>query len=178
MDSDDIIVEDIENFTGSSKNQIFSHQGLVMQAWTRINEAGAHEMREGWYNEKVDNNGNITRTYIEDTRLKFIESVEIGIINLSCDFDKEAEDKIKKLKEKLDEFKDDLLKKQWNYYQLLPPRWKMEYLGKIEEDFFFTDWIFYRRYIEKKVEIYRKIAEELRKLIKRLLFYEDVGLIA
>ncbi len=107
---------DAEDQSFFEKNQLFSHEALVMESIRRCNESGSHELRAGWFNEKVDNQGNRTRTYIEDTREKFISCVKILEVNISCDFDKKSNDRIKKLKKSLKSKRDALLNQQFDWY--------------------------------------------------------------
>ena len=86
MEEDNIVIQDTDNYQ-SGKDQRFSHQELVMSVLRKCLESGTREMMSGWFNEKVDKSGNIVRTYIDDTRKKFIESVKTSC-NLICTIQK------------------------------------------------------------------------------------------
>ena len=166
-----------ENYKGGGVPQ-FNHQMLIMEVLRRCNEAGSHEMRAGWYNEKVDGRGNVTRTYIEDTRSKFIECVKTAKMNLSCDFDKTATENIKKLEEDLEKELKILLLNQFSWWDSLTLKYKQQQasIGRnIESKEFFNENLgWYQMWITAQVECYRNIFEELILLTERLDFYEGV----
>ena len=174
---DDIEIYDSENYRGD-KDHIFSHQELVMEVLRKVNESGSHELRSGWFNETMDNSGSIKKVYIEDTRKKFIECVKTAIMIMECDFDTKAHTETDRCIELLDAERTKLLKEQWDWYNSLPPRYKMNYIGKIMEGFFNTEMGWYLKYIETEVECYRAIAKELNYLSKRLDFYRTADFIA
>jgi len=167
----DFEVADVENYRGD-KLLVFNHQILVMEVLRRLNEAGGHELRPGWFNEKMDREGNIIRTYVEDTRLKFIECIKTAMMVMQCDYDKEAEDFVKQCLDELEEEKNKLLESQWKWYQSLPPRPKQELSGQIVKGVFNKDFGWYTKYMELLIECYRAIATELNDLTKRLDFYQ------
>ena len=165
-------IGDSENYR-SDKMQMFSHQMLVMETLRKCHEAGSHELRAGWFNKKMDNQGNTTLSYVEDTRKKFVESVKIAKAVMSCDFDNEAEKIISGYLETLEEEKKKLLKNQWEWYCGLPPRPRASYLGKVMRDFFSSGLGWYFSYLELQVECYRAILEELHRLSSRKGFYQS-----
>ena len=165
-------IYDTENYR-SDKMQVFNHQMLVMEALRKVDEAGSHELRTGWTNEKMDHSGNIIRTYIEDTRKKFIESSKTAVNVMTCDFDETATKNIKKLKGDLKEHHDTLLKAQWTWFNSLAPRTKIQWEGKIIMAFFNQELGWYLQYIELEVEYYREVLQELHSLTKRLDFYRE-----
>ena len=89
--SNDFEVSDVENYR-SDKMQVFNHQILVMEVLRKLNDAGSHELRPGYVNTKTDREGNTARTYIEDTRLRFIECIKTATMVMGCDYDNEARD--------------------------------------------------------------------------------------
>ena len=159
----------------NKQQQLYSHQGLVMEAMRKCLEAGNHEMRSGWFNEKIDKMGNIIRTYIEDTRQKFIESVKIAEVYIACDFDIKAKERIKKLKDSLKKKRNELLLQQWEWYINLTLLYKQQAIGKYGDVYpnaFNPQLIFFNEYIEYELMIHRLILKELNNLAKRLGFYE------
>jgi len=167
----DFELMDVENYR-SDKMIVFNHQMLVMEALRKSSEAGSHELRSGWVNEKMDTDGNITRTPLEDTRKKFIECVRTTMTVMECDFDERARTNIQECMDELDKIKEDLLKGQWNWYLALAPKYQMQYSGNINEKFFNINLGWYLKYIEEEVLYYREILVELHSLTKRLDFYQ------
>jgi len=177
MDTDnknpnDFEVSDVENYRGD-KLQVFNHQILVMESLRKINEAGSHELRPGWFNEKMDRQGNTVRSYVEDTRSKFIECIKTAMMNMECDYDKEAEEYINDCIEKLTDEKTKLLNSQWDWFNKLPPNSKAEAQGSVIQGVFNKDLGWYSKYMELEIECYRAIATELHSLTKRLDFYQS-----
>lgn len=164
-------VSDMENYR-SDDQQVFNHQALVNEVLRRCNEAGSHEFRAGWFNEKADKSGNIIRTYIEDTREKFISCVKTAINNMSCDFDKTAKENIKELLKAIKEKKKELKKQQWEWYNKLSEINKKLYVNKIHKEFLNIEFAWYLVYKEFEVECHREILQELCDLTKRLDFYQ------
>ena len=52
----------------------FSHQSLIMIGIKKCLDLGSQELREGWWEEKIDKSGNITKHYNPDTRKAFYRS--------------------------------------------------------------------------------------------------------
>lgn len=166
---------DTENYTGS-KDASFSHEVLVMRVMNKCIESGCREMRSGWFNTKIDKNGNIIRTYIEDTRKQFIESVKSAEMIMYCDFDDPIKNPIKKLKEDVKEKYKELCKDEWKYWEQLP----MSLNNSLTKEgiIFRADKLnrrlpFFQDYVEEEVEIYREILKELTLLTKRMNFYKQ-----
>lgn len=90
---DDFEIGSVENF-GGNKDKEFSHSLLIMAAMRKCLESGSKEMREGWFNERTDARGNTIKTYIEDTRKAFVESVRSLKMVMAGDLDKKAVNKI------------------------------------------------------------------------------------
>lgn len=170
--NDDFEIGDVEGF--SHKNNSFSHSILVMSAMRKGLENGSKEMRPGWYNERTDAKGNMIKTYVEDTRKAFIESVKTCEMIMACDLDKEAEDKISQLKKDIKDFQDDLIKLNDESWNSLPEYKKSEYKvqGSRHIKGFLTSPILKEEFIKFEINIYREIFGELTKLTKRLDFYQ------
>lgn len=173
--TDDVEFIDAEDQSFYQKEQLFSHQSLVMESIRRCLEVGSHEMRTGWFNKKTDNLGNTTLTYIEDTRRKFIESVKSAEMVMTCDFEETAKLKIKELKKQLEDKRRKLLEEQWEWYSNLGRKEKFladEKYGQTQQDYLNPNIVLHEVYINFELEIYRLICTELNNLTKRLGFYE------
>jgi len=173
-DYSDIQVLDPENYQ-SDKFQVFNHQVLVMTVMQKCIEANCHEMRQGWYNEKQDNHGNLTRTYIEDTRQKFINCIKAAVRVMRCDFDKEANDVVDSYVEQLSEMKDRLLSSQKKWWDSLTPKLKqiaMQRYGEVIPEFFNEKLAWWQMFVEYETECYGLIFEELGELTRRLDNYQ------
>jgi hypothetical protein len=169
---------DTETYQPEEQQQ-FSHQQLIMKAMNKVIEAGCKELRSGYWNEKQDKFGNITRTYIEDTRKVFIESVETLEMFMDCDLDEEAKEEIKTLKNNLKETFKELLvqeKKDWD---------KLSNLIKINrikegiiprEKGLHPELHYAEEFIEARVKMNKEIVKSLTKLTKRLNFYKEEAL--
>jgi hypothetical protein len=166
-----IEILDVENYR-ADKMLVFNHQTLVMDILRRVTEAGSHELRTGWFNETLDNHGNIKKVYIEDTRKRFIETVRTAMAVMTCDYDETATANITKVVEKLEKEREKLLKQQWDWFQSLAPIPKKALADKMVKEFFNINFGWYLKYIEMEVEAYRRIATELHSLTKRLDFYQ------
>lgn len=174
VDEDNLEVGNVENFR-SDKNQMFSHQSLVMSALQKCLESGSHEMRSGWWNEKRDMNGNVIKAYNEDTRKKYVESVKTAIGVMACDFDEEAKE-IEDLIEQIKDEKNKLLKEQNEWYNNLEPHQKdtvKQQYGYIIPKFFNTNLGWWEAFCEFELNTYRDIFIELNKLSKRLDYYQS-----
>lgn len=180
FDNDDVEVIDVENYT-PGKVQQFSHQSLIMSSMNKCVEAGCNEMREGYWNNKLDKNGNTLRYYVEDTRKIFVESVDTVEMIMICDFDDEANKSINKLKSDLDKYYQELCdeeKKDWtdSNETIKQTRWKQGIFFR--KGYLNTKLPFYQDYIEEQVKVARLIFKELTKLTKRLNWYEEEYLVA
>lgn len=166
---------DAEDHSYLQRDQQFSHQALVMDCMRKCVEAGSHELRSGWWNRKVDKMGNVTMQYIEDTRLKFVESVRSCQMVMVCDYDPEAERKIKFLNDKLRKKKIELLREQWTWFSSLNPHQRMnveKQYGKTIPKAFNENFSWWTIFVHYELRIHRKIFEELTRLSKRVGFYE------
>ena len=75
MTEEDNFLIDSENYRAGEENK-FNHQVLVMKAMQKCLDLGSVEMVEGYWDTKLDKNGNAAKTYHPDTRRAFIESVK------------------------------------------------------------------------------------------------------
>jgi len=175
MEEERIQIADVEDFRGE-KDVAFSHQQLVMRAMNKCLEAGCKEMRAGYFNEKQDTRGNIIRVYVEDTRKSFIECVETLEMIMECDLDEEAQKKILKIKNKLDETYKNLCKleeKDWNEcsFKIKKYRWMNGIYYR--KGYLNVKLPYYQDYIEEQVVASREIVKELSKLTQRLNYYQE-----
>lgn len=160
------------------EQQSFNHQGLVMKGIQKSLDLGSKELREGWWDEKVDKMGNVRRTYNEDTRKCFIESVKSLLMVVTCDFDEAAKEKIVELQNKIGERKNHWLNEEWNWWNSLNPVQKNHYLkeGKVVVKGFFNKKLDFDNYFyDEEVNLYRDICTEISNLTKRLDFYGEIG---
>lgn len=176
--ADDIEIIDSETFTGEGDKE-FSHQALVMRAMNKCLEAGSKEMRAGFVNEKRDKFGNIISTYIEDSRLTFIECVETLQMIMERDLDEVVEGKIKEINDKLNEGKTKLLKEEKSNFENAEHKLKQfrnTHNIHHRDGRFHTSLYYIQDYIHDQVTASRKIVGELNKLAKRLNDYTDEGI--
>lgn len=162
-----------------STDNKFSHQINIMKAYGKAIENGCHEMRAGWFNEKSDGQ-TVTRIYIEDTRLRFIESVKTLMNLLERDYDSEAE-VILEYEQQIEQIKQHLLKEQWDWWnkQTLPVKHYLMNKGEdIKSRYAFDpnkEW--WQIYVEQQLEAYRAILSELGQLIKRRGDYQEEDIV-
>jgi len=176
-EENNIDVIDVENYSsGGNQNRSFSHSEIVMRSVGKCIEAGSKEMREGYYNTKRDRLGNSINIYNMDTRLEFIESIETLKMVLARDYDEDMEKQLKVLDEGLNKCFNDLCNKEkadWNTLNYIEKE-KLKKDGyRFIEGIIQDKSFYYNYYLEKKVEVYRKIFSELSKLIKRLDDYQE-----
>lgn len=171
----DIEIGDVESY-GTNNDTGFSHQGLVMTCLRRALEKGSVEMKPGWIQNKIDKHGNNIRTYIEDTRKAFIESVESCLDVMECDMDEESTNEINQLLKTLDDLKIKLNKDEDDEWDRLPRilRIKLTEQGRGNiKGYFNKEKIYYQMYLEESVKTYRKILRCLSRLTKRLDYYKS-----
>jgi hypothetical protein len=172
---DDFEIGDVETY-GSSGDSGFSHQTLVMGCMRRALENGAKEMRPGWFENKVDKHGNMSRVYNEDTRESFISSVEACLMAMDCDLDKDAAEDIKKLTEEIETTKKNLLDEEKKEWGLLNPMIRRNLISSGKgfiSGYFNRDKRFFQLYLEEKVRVYREILKALSRLTQRIDFYKE-----
>jgi hypothetical protein len=171
---EDFEIGDVESY-GTNKDSGFSHQGLVMIALRKALENGSKEMKPGWIQNKMDRSGNMIRTYVDDTRKAFIESVESCLDVIECDIDEEARTEIKKLLDDLETKNKQLNEAEDKEWNMMPKNIKIKLTeqgkGNIN-GYFNKEKIYYQMYLEESIKTYRKILRELSKLTKRLDFYK------
>jgi hypothetical protein len=172
--NNDLEIGSVENF-GGSKDEQFSHSSLVMSAMKRCLEAGTKEMREGWFNERTDRQGNQIRTYIEDTRKAFIESVRSLKMVMAGDLDVVAVKRIKKYLASIKEREQEFIKSNNETWDNLSSYEKGLYLKSGQRHFskVLTHPILKQHLIEYELQQWRKVFAELSRLTKRLGYYKS-----
>jgi len=170
----DFEIGDFEQYS-YDKDLQYSHQALVMQSMRKVIELGSKELRPGWYNQTIDKNGNTILKYIDDTRKSFLEAIKTLEMYMECDLDDEARDNIIKIKETINERKEDLLKEESEEWKNLPIQLKRQWFAKgflPRPGYFNLENIFYHRFIDEQLDLYREVFKELNKLTRRLDFYK------
>lgn len=165
---DDIKFFDAENQEGFGKNEGITYEQILNRAIDNVREAGNHEMRKGWFNEKTDKFGNVSRIYIEDTRKKYISSVQTVDDLAYCYYKGEVEEKIDDLKTKLKEIKDNLLSEQWEWFESLEDSKKsklMNDVGMIYKIAFNTELMWSEIFVENEIKIYRQMFRMITKFL-------------
>lgn len=171
--SDEFEIGDVETYA-NQKDSGFSHQVLVMNSMKKVLENGSKEMRPGWWETKIDRNGNQSRIYNEDTREVFISSVECTLMVMECDLDKEAKDDLEKINNYLEDKKNYLLSQEENEWNQLfkQIQLKLSKEGKgFIKGYFNKDKRFYQEFLDEKVKAYRAIFKCLTRLTQRKDFY-------
>ena len=175
---EDIKFFDAEQQEGFGRNEGITYEQILNRSIDNVREAGNHEMRKGWFNEKTDKFGNVSRVYIEDTRKKYTASVQT-VDDLSyCFYKGEIESKIESLKEQLKKIKQDLLNEQWTWFDSLEDTKKTKVIneyGMIYKIAFNTGLLWDEIYIEREIEHYRKIFRLITKFlaVEKNFFQEE-----
>lgn len=174
----DFEIGDVEGFR-YDKEEVFSHQSLVMSVMKRCLEFGAHELVEGIMETNIDNKGNIKQIYREDTRKRFVESIKCCKMIMICDFDNEATKNIEDLLNEIRERKKFWLDREKEWFDNSPSDFKKE---SVTQGYFYIESYFNNKlpfkdfFFEEEIEIWREIFEELNLLTKRLEFYKSMEL--
>lgn len=180
FEDDGSTIVDAENYDGSFKNEKeFSHSYLLLISSERCLRKSSEELVKGYTNEKMDRFGNLTRSYVPDTRLEYIGSIKAfdkllkpiyspknKRLNIREDI-KELAKEILKLKEKLSEIKIELLMLEAKDWAECPKNvretrikegiiWRKNALSK--------GLPYYNQLIEEQVEIYDSMFEKLMEI--------------
>lgn len=173
--NEDYEVVDTENYMGATGNIGFSHEVLVMTSMLKVIEIGKMEMKAGYFNTRVDRQGNVHRQYIDDTRKSFIEAVKNVLMVMSPDIDDEANKNLKKLFEKDRNAYQRLCNEEEDYWNKMLIERKRTFINQgiyYREGYLNKELPFSQEYIEIQVDIYRDIFSELSKLTKRLNYFK------
>ncbi len=113
LDYDDIDSEEAEY---SSKSD-FSKAKIIYEAMQKCIEARGKEMKSGYFNNKISNDGSITKIWIEDTRQVFVGTVEIlrGLLSPEIKNTPKYKEVIKKYYDRKKEIKENFI-----YVERLP----------------------------------------------------------
>ena len=125
LGEDDFEIGDIENFS-SNKDEQFSHSTLVMTSMKKALDAGIREMHPGWFNTKTDRAGHTIKTYVDDTRKGFIESVKTCCMIMAADI---TDDKNNEASEYIDECLEDIEKKRIELAKIEEESWNKQPAG-------------------------------------------------
>lgn len=173
---DDFEIKEPEDYYGGKPGEAFSQSAIVMSAIRKSVEKGSEEMKEGYWNTKIDKLGNPHRIWIPDARKVFIETVESVDMIISRDLDKDAVAELKaindwlvaRLKAYCDREKSDwetahiTLKKQW-----------MTNGSYFREGFLSSSLPYSYEYVQDQVKASREKIKTFVRLIKRLGDYKE-----
>lgn len=160
------------------EEQVFNHQVLIMNAIKKCLELGSKEMREGWWDEHIDKNGNVRRRYNSDTRKDFMESVKSLMMVAACDYDEDATKNINAALAQIDVRRKYWMDEEWKWWLSLTPMQKGQLVreGKqVSQGFFNSKLPFDNFFFEDELNLYRTICTEINHLSKRLDFYGTMG---
>lgn len=165
-----------DDITMFGKEAEFNHPALVTIAYHNVLKTGAEEMRKGYWETKPDKFGGSNMKWNEDTRQKYINSVETLKNCMIAKFDKEAQTKITKLKEQSKQLKEKAKVEEEMWYSRLPIQIKRTIShipGHLNKDLIFS-----QNYVDDLVWIYREMFEEIEKLLSRTKYLKKKILIA
>ena len=170
---EDFEIEDVENWRGTEDNR-FSHQTLVMKALDTCLTNGSVEMKEGFWNNKIDKQGNVIKLYQEDTRKKFIESVKTLLMLTHRDWkdDEDYSTKIEIKKKLLFNRKNFWLGEEWKWWKSLSPLQKQQLIkeGKgVSQGMFNKNNDFDNYFHDEELDIYRELCSLVGDFIKDVM---------
>jgi hypothetical protein len=175
-DEDNSIIEPDESFV--ERDMQFSHQSLVMIAMKKCLELGSKELREGWVDEKIDKNGNVTKQYHEDTRKAFIEAVKSLLMMTEFDYDEEALKNIPQLLKQIEERKKFWMNEEWKWWSSLSNAQKQNQsnFGKaVIQNCFNKKLDFDNYFAQEELDLYRRICTEINNVVGRKDWYYSEG---
>lgn len=146
---------DAESDTGGWHKGI-TFQQIVFNHLAKISMISTKEMSGGYWNNKVVGVGSgtqVVKTYIEDKREAFNNSIRFLKTLLLPHFDKDAEAAVKKINEEYNEAAEDLKEKQKGTTKSLNGEWA-----------------------ETKLDFHHRVFEELSLLLKRLNYLAQEGI--
>lgn len=150
---------------GYTKEDSFSHPALAQKAYYNCIAAGSVEMIKGFWETKMDRQGNQMRSYHPDTRQVYISCVETLKNILISDLDDDARKKIMGMYKYIKTIHTQLIAEEEKWFNKLNFAEK----NKIQHIYGFLnqEGIYYHQLVNVKVEVYRRIFEELELLLKR-----------
>lgn len=169
--SENFEIEDVENWRGGEENK-FSHQTLVMSSIKKVLDNQAQDLHRGFWNNKIDKNGNVIKTYEVDTRKIYLGSVK-GLIMLthrdwkdSLKYSEIIKNKLKDIEKRKSFWKNE----QWNWWCSLNNLQKQQMYndGKAvnSKDAFNTNLDFDNYFDEDEERIYGEVATLILDFIK------------
>jgi hypothetical protein len=167
--------DNITGFGGFGKTE-FSKPALVMTALLNCSASANCEMRSGYTIRKVDANGNVNETYVEDGRKKHISNIEFLGEILSPELDEPAEKNISELFESIETKKKYFIEKEietWRTMPFVPKRQLTSGKDAIYPLSGFITLPFYQDLMtEFQLEIYKTIFVELNHLLARIKYFK------
>lgn len=167
--SDNLEIGNVENY--SSDKGEYSHSTHVDMSIKKCILLGGKELCEGFNETTIDGRGNTKIIYKEDTRKAFIESIKTLKMIMICDFDNDAKENIPKIINEIQTIQTNLLKTQKECWDNLDYNSQQNFLSKNKtiptESFFHESLPYWNLFIEKELNQYRKVFEELILLSKR-----------
>lgn len=176
---DDIGIIDVENYQGN-KEKTYNSQQLVMEQLSLCLKNGSVEMIEGWWDEKVNKNGEYTKIYHPDSRRTFIESVKSLMMFVHRDY-KDDPKANKRIEDKKIEIK--LRKKYWlneelRWWHSLNPAQRQQKANEgkaVNQGMFNKKNDFDNFYFDEELQLYRDIFEIIADFIKDTMHdYEEI----
>lgn len=108
-DNEELDYDDIDSDAAeySSKSD-FSKAKIIYEAMQKCIEARGKEMKSGYYNNKISNDGSVTKIWIEDTRQVFVGTIESlrGLLSPEIKNDAKYKEVIKKYYDRKNKIKD------------------------------------------------------------------------
>lgn len=171
--------EQVEEYRGEPEKK-YSHEVLVMEQYRTCLHAGSQEMRKGWEERKISRTGEVMSIKTHpDTRKEFAECVItmkmllIGYI----EEDEESNLKIQNLFIDLENlYKKFMELEQWEWDKI-PAIWKhpssnwqnrWEHINRTLN----YDYVYGEKYLQDSILIYRKILEEITKLMHKMGYFK------
>jgi len=161
----DLEIAEPDPFSFGKYGQTFNHELLVMESYRRCQDALAKEMVEGFWSDKIDKFGNIMTIYNPDTRKAAIEAIKTlkncMVFNIK---DSDYEKRIVELEKNSEQKYLDILGEQNEWWLKSPPQFRNDFFKKNMA--FSTKSLndklpFWHKYLDEKLEIFRKIFEQL-----------------
>lgn len=163
--NDDTIIED----EGPTFNTgALSHTNIVSNVYNRCVAALCEEMREGFWEQRVDLRGNQIPLYHEDTRKKAIECIKTMMnVTIGDCQGTEWESKIAEKVKKTLELRDEALKKQTSWFNSNTKERQSELIkGGFQSDVLMDELPFHHQYINRILEYYRGILMDIEQCLR------------
>jgi len=155
----------------------YSKTALVMMALKKCLEANGKEMRSGYWNDRLDKNGNIAKTYIPDSKKELIESVE-NLQNFAVADIKKEQPKIAKLKEDLMKKYEQLCDEEeqdWENAHYKELQWRASMGYSPRKHYLSTFLPYYHEYMDEEVKTSREILKIINESLSSNPDYQGEG---